>query len=146
MTTEDEENAEQTLEGMGYSAKIVRGMINGLKAKGREGKQVIDTLVLMADATKLSQLAEKTYFDAKNGKPKTNADYDKAEEFCGRSIKLLDKAMAAMPSTVGTLFPLKKRVMMQELDIRYQRIGVSKSKEELEAEVDRQLEGPLVQS
>ncbi len=141
MTTDEEEKAEQTLEGMGFGAKMVRGIINGLKAKGRDGKQVVDTLVIMADATKLSQLAEKAYFDAQAGKPKTNADYDRAEEFCDRSIKLLDKAMAAMPTTIGTLFPLKKRVMMQDLDIRYQRAGVSKSKEELEAEVEASLGG-----
>ena len=90
--------------------------------------------MLMTDAVKLSQLAEKAYWDANHGKIKTNADFDRAEELADRGIKLLDKAMVDFPSTISTLQPVRKKLELQLIDVRHQRQGQTLSVEELEAE------------
>lgn len=130
--------SEEELNANGLSGKLVKRMINGLKSKGREGKQLVDTLVITTQASKLSELAQKQYYDVDKDKPKTNADYDKADEFLGRSIKLLDKAMSAFPTLIPSLLPIKKKVMVQQLDVKYQRNGIIKSPEELQAEVEKE--------
>lgn len=136
---EDEiEEAQEMLDKMGLEGKLVKRLINGVKAKGRAGKGMIDALVVMGEATKLSQLAEKAYVDMSTGRLKGTPDFDKAEEFIDRSIKLLDKAIGAFPTTAGTLLPVRKKLLIQQLDIRYQRVGTTKSIEELEMEVGSQ--------
>ena len=75
------EEAEKLLNDSGLSGKLVKKVIKGIKAKGRKGGQFVDALVLMSQATKLSEMAEKAYWDyGKNG-PKNGADYTRAEEF-----------------------------------------------------------------
>lgn len=139
VSKEDAEAAEEQLNSMGIQGKLVKRFINSAKAKGREGKAFVDTLVLMGEATKLSQMAEKTYWDTKNNAVKAHADYERASELVQRSIKMLDRAMDSFPTTISTLQPLKKKLLVQKLDIKYQSEGVTKTEEELQAEAEESL-------
>jgi hypothetical protein len=139
-TNEDIKGAEEQLSSMGLEGKLVKRFIGSVKAKGRGGKAFIDTLAIMGEATKLSQMAEKEYWDANKDSPKSKADYDRAEELADRSIKMLDKAMFAFPSTIGTLMPLKEKAMIQKRDIIYQRYGIVKSPIDLKAEVENMIQ------
>ena len=56
-------NAEEVLKANGIAGKMVARMLKSLKAKGRQGGQFIDALVIMGEATKQSELAEKAYWD-----------------------------------------------------------------------------------
>lgn len=133
-TNEDIKGAEEQLSSMGLEGKLVKRFIGSVKAKGRGGKAFIDTLAIMGEATKLSQMAEKEYWDARKEGPKSKADYDRAEELADRSIKMLDRAMESFPTTINTLLPLKEKVVIQKIDIKYQRQGITKPIAELQAE------------
>ena len=133
------ELSEKALKETGLSGNLVKRLIGGLKGKGAEGKAITDTLVIMTRAAALSTAAQKQYWDIDKDKPKTNADYERATELAERSIKLLDTAMASFPALIATLLPIKKKVMVQLKDIRYQQGSMIKSPEELAAEVDRDI-------
>ena len=136
---EDEEaykEAEAILKANGIAGKMLSRAIKGMKAKGRQGGKFIQALAIMGEATKQSQLAEKAYWDYNTDKPKTDADYKRAEELVQRAINNLDRAMAAFPATIGTLEPVRKKLMIQWLDIQYQRKGEIKDPADLEAEYD----------
>jgi hypothetical protein len=134
MTDEVDDLLQQAGKETGIGGKAVTRLVKGFKAKGREGKAFVDTLMLMTAAVKLSQLAEKSYWDAGHNKIKSNADFDRAEELADRGIKLLDKAMVDFPSTISTLQPVRKKLELQLIDVRHQRQGQTLSVEELEAE------------
>ena len=93
-------------------------MLKSLKAKGRQGGQFIDALVIMGEATKQSELAEKAYWDYSKNSVRTDADFERAEELLDRGIKNLDRAMTAFPTTISALLPVKKKLMIQYLDIQ----------------------------
>jgi hypothetical protein len=131
--------AEELLKANGVAGKMVARMIRGLKAKGRQGGQLVDALVIMGEATKQSQLAEKAYWDYSKNGVKTNADYDRAEEILTRAIRNLDRTMNVFPTTVGALLPVKKKLMIQNLDIQHQRKGEVLDPAELEREYEASL-------
>lgn len=133
------EEAQKILEGSGLSGKLVSKLIKGFKAKGRQGGEFVNALVLMGQATKVSELAEKAYWDYGKNAPKTDADFKRAEELAERSIKMLDKCMVDFPTTMSAIMPVKKKVMIQYLDIQHQRKGEILSPEELEKEYEENL-------
>lgn len=135
----DEKDAEDQLNSMGLQGKLIKRFLKSAKAQGRKGKAFVDTLVIMGEATKLSQMAEKAYWDTKADAPKSRADYARAADLTQRSIRMLDKAMDSFPTTIDTLMPLKKKLMAQELDIKYQSEGKVKTNKELMVEVEESL-------
>ena len=137
-------NAEEVLKTNGIAGKMVARMLKSLKAKGRQGGQFIDALVIMGEATKQSQLAEKAYWDYQKNSVRTDADFDRAEELLDRGIKNLDRAMTAFPTTISALLPVKKKLMIQYLDIQHQRKGEILDPEVLEKEYEASLKAPPV--
>ena len=137
-------NAEEVLKANGIAGKMVARMIKSLKAKGRQGGQFIDALVIMGEATKQSQLAEKAYWDYSKNSVRTDADFERAEELLDRGIRNLDRAIAAFPTTISTLLPVKKKLMIQYLDIQHQRKGEVLDPAELEKEYEASLKAPPV--
>ena len=137
-------NAEEVLKANGIAGKMVARMLKSLKAKGRQGGQFIDALVIMGEATKQSELAEKAYWDYSKNSVRTDADFDRAEELLDRGIRNLDRAMAAFPTTISTLLPVKKKLMIQYLDIQHQRKGEVLEPEVLEKEYEASQKAPPV--
>lgn len=137
-------NAGEGLKANGIAGKMVARMLKSLKAKGRQGGQFIDALVIMGEATKQSELAEKAYWDYFKNSVRTDADFDRAEELLDRGIKNLDRAMTAFPTTISTLLPVKKKLMIQYLDIQHQRKGEVLDPEVLEKEYEASLKAPPV--
>ena len=137
-------NAEEVLKTNGIAGKMVARMLKSLKAKGRQGGQFIDALVIMGEATKQSQLAEKAYWDYSKNSVRTDADFDRAEELLDRGIRNLDRAMAAFPTTISALLPVKKKLMIQYLDIQHQRKGEVLEPEVLEKEYEASQKAPPV--
>ena len=137
-------NAEEVLKANGIAGKMVARMLKSLKAKGRQGGQFIDALVIMGEATKQSELAEKAYWDYQKNSVRTDADFDRAEELLDRGIKNLDRAMTAFPTTISALLPVKKKLMIQYLDIQHQRKGEVLDPAELEKEYEASLKAPPV--
>ena len=138
--TEDEEaykEAEAIMKANGIAGKMLSRAIKGMKAQGRQGGKFIQALAIMGEATKQSQLAEKAYLDYNTDKPKTDADYNRAEELVQRAINNLDRAMAAFPSTIGTLDPVRKKLVIQWLDIQHQKKGEILDPADLEAEYNQ---------
>ena len=137
---EDEEaykEAEDILKANGVGGKFVSRIIKGMKAKSRQGGQFVQALAIMGEATKESQLAEKAYWNYNTDKPKTDADYKRAEELVQRAINNLDRAMAAFPSTIGTLDPVRKKLVIQWLDIQHQKKGEILDPADLEVEYNQ---------
>ena len=137
-------NAEEVLKANGMAGKMVARMLKSLKAKGRQGGQFVDALVIMGEATKQSQLAEKAYWDYSKNSVRTDADFERAEELLDRGIRNLDRAIAAFPTTISTLLPVKKKLMIQYLDIQHQRKGEILDPAELEKEYEASLKAPPV--
>ena len=137
-------DAEEVLKANGIAGKMVARMIKSLKAKGRQGGQFVDALVIMGEATKQSQLAEKAYWDYSKNSVRTDADFERAEELLDRGIRNLDRAIAAFPTTISTLLPVKKKLMIQYLDIQHQRKGEILDPAELEKEYEASLKAPPV--
>ena len=137
-------DAEEVLKANGIAGKMVARMIKSLKAKGRQGGQFVDALVIMGEATKQSQLAEKAYWDYSKNSVRTDADFERAEELLDRGIRNLDRAMAAFPTTISTLLPVKKKLMIQYLDMQHQRKGEVLEPAELEKEYEASLKAPPV--
>ena len=80
-------NAEEVLKANGIAGKMVARMLKSLKAKGRQGGQFIDALVIMGEATKQSELAEKAYWDYSKNSVRTDADFERAEELLDRGMQ-----------------------------------------------------------
>ena len=137
-------DAEEVLKANGIAGKMVARMIKSLKAKGRQGGQFVDALVIMGEATKQSQLAEKAYWDYSKNSVRTDADFERAEELLDRGIRNLDRAIAAFPTTISTLLPVKKKLMIQYLDMQHQRKGEVLEPAELEKEYEASLKAPPV--
>ena len=137
-------NAEEVLKANGMAGKMVARMLKSLKAKGRQGGQFIDALVIMGEATKQSELAEKAYWDYQKNSVRTGADFGRAEELLDRGIKNLDRAMTAFPTTISALLPVKKKLMIQYLDIQHQRKGEILEPEVLEKEYEASLKATPV--
>ena len=137
-------NAEEVLKANGMAGKMVARMLKSLKAKGRQGGQFIDALVIMGEATKQSELAEKAYWNYSKNSVRPDADFERAEELLDRGIKNLDRAMTAFPTTISALLPVKKKLMIQYLDIQHQRKGEILEPAELEKEYEASLKAPPV--
>lgn len=138
-----EESVTEAMEGMENQSEATKGLMKGFLKRfsgmGREGAKFKNALQDMAYATRWSQDARDAYWNVKTETPKTNADYEKAERLLNRGIKLLDKVMTDFPTTVQTLFPLKRKLLIQLKDVGYLRNGIQKSWETLQAEVDESL-------
>ena len=99
-------------------------------------------LTNMARATRYSIEAEKIYWDRKEGKPKTDADYDKAEKILNDGIKLIDQAILDFPSTAGSFLSIKDKMLVQLKDIEFQRKGINKPIEEIQKKVGQNTQKP----
>lgn len=136
---EDLKEAEEGFSEAGMSKWMVRQYIRTAKAKGAKGGAAFKTLVVMGQVTKLSQLAEKAYYDKHTGEIKKEPDYERSEDLLNRCIRLIDNVATTFPESLTGLFPLKKKIMVQLLDVQYLRQGTVKTPEELTAEVEASL-------
>ncbi len=128
------------LENEGLITKHLLNKIKkGFQNAGRQGQYTINALQDMAYATRWSQEAEKMYYDMHSGRPKTNADYDKAKELLNKGIHVLDQVLEHFPTTYSSVFALKKKLFAQLKDIEYLQRGIEKTPEELNAEVEANL-------
>lgn len=133
---EDLEGAEEVLKANGVSGRIVAKMLKGLKQKGERADEGVKAVVIMSEAVKQSQLAEKAYWDYKHDKVRSDADFSRAEELVMRGVRNLDRAMLWFPTTTSSLEPVKKKLMIQYIDIQHQRKGEILSVEQLEKEYE----------
>lgn len=139
MTTNEDQEFEEEVN------KIDEKERKGLqKLKKMFSKSVQDTrskvlftrmLTNMARATRYSLDAEKLYWNAREGKPKTDADWNKAQHTLEDGIKLIDQAMIDFPSTAGAFLTIKDKMRVQLKDIEYQRQGINKPIEEIQKEL-----------
>lgn len=123
---------DDNLEGFGFATKK---LVKKLKGMGRAGQKYVDALTDMTAVTKWGQEALKEYWDMKNDRPKTNADYKKAKTLLEKGIKAVDKTLADFPTTSSALFPIKRKLLIQLTDVEHLTKNEIKTPEELDAEV-----------
>ena len=133
---EDLKETEDVLKEQGVAGHVLSHMLKSMKAKGRGGAKYVNAIALMSRAVRLSQDAEKAYWDYHKEGPKSRADFARAEELLGRGIRSLDRAMLDFPTTTDTLMPVRKKLSIQYLDVQHQRRGKVVSPEELEKEYE----------
>ncbi len=121
-----------------------KSMFGKAAADTRQKAMVFKALVLVAKAVRWSQDAEKLYWSQKDGKARSDADFDKAERMLQEGVRMIDSAMSdqspggmAMVGSFKAFMPLREKLLIQLKDIQYQRLGVVKSQEELKEEVNR---------
>ena len=127
---------DEELEDSSFVEKtMMKGMLKKLQAGGRQTQKLMLALKDLGYATRWSQDSIKEYWDVKADKPKENADYDKAEKMLNKGIEIMDKVLADFPTTVSSVLPIKKKLLVQLCEIRHLRVGELKPYEEYEKEV-----------
>ncbi len=123
---------------------ITKQLIGNLKKKfqqaGRAGQHTVNAMQDLAYATRWSQEAERLYWDMKSGKPRTDADYEKAKKLLENSLHVLDTTLEHFPTAYSSIHALKMKLFVQLKDIEWQQKGVIKTPEELKAEVDADIQ------
>lgn len=119
---------------------ITKQIINKLKKSfqgaGRAGQHTVNAMQDLAYATRWSQEAEKLYWDMHSGKPKSDADYERAKKLLEQGIHVLDQTLEHFPTAWSSIHPLKMKLFTQLKDIEYLQKDEQKSPEELKALVE----------
>lgn len=140
---------EKEMENMPSSdKKIMRGFINKLKSvpsgarrTASQGALAAKAGLIMARMARLSQDAQKLYWDNSHDRQKETPDFDRALRMVNKSISLCDEVILAWPAQMLAIMPMKEKMLAQKRDIELQKAGIVVDPETLMVKKDAPVTG-----